>query len=236
MEFNKFVEKLKEEFPDKAIDISEGLELLKETINDSIEAIGNKINIAVRNRAFDKISIYSDMAKKADSFEKKIYEIMNLLEVEEIDISEETEEEIEKNIIPNYDEYVVDHNIEHNLYENFTHKRPFAFKLNDHKMVEVKTWQDMLIKTCEYLIAINEKKFLSFENNAAMNGKKNKYFSTNSSGMRKSRKVGGKIFVEINQSGNAIRNLVIKLLKEYNFKISQYKIYYRADYSTLNKE
>jgi hypothetical protein len=236
MEFNRFAEKLKEEFPDKAIDISEGLELLRQTINDSIETIGDKISTAVKNRDFEKINVYSDMVKEADIFEKKIYEVMNLLEVEEVDIEEETEEEIEKKTIPNYDEYVVDHNIEHNLYENFTHKRPFAFKLNDYKVIEVKTWQDLLIKTCEYLIAIDEKKFLSFENNDAMNGKKNKYFSTNPNDIRKARKVGEKIFVEINQSGNAIRNLIIKLLKEYDFKISEYKIYFRADYSNLNSK
>lgn len=35
----------------------------------------------------------------------------------------------------------------------------------------------MLLKTCEMFISIDLEKFLSFENNKNMNGKKNKYFS-----------------------------------------------------------
>jgi hypothetical protein len=52
--------------------------------------------------------------------------------------------------------------------------------------------------------------------------------------MRKPRKVADKIYVEINQSGNAIRNLIMKLLKEYNFSIGEFKVYFRADYTSLN--
>lgn len=68
-----------------------------------------------------------------------------------------------------------------------------------------------------------------------MNGKKIQYFSVNPENMRKPKIVNNKIYVEMNQSGNAIRNLIIKLLKEYNFKINEYKVYFRADYSNLNK-
>ncbi|MCG8538841.1 MAG: hypothetical protein MJA82_02735 [Clostridia bacterium] len=235
MELAYLIEKVKEESPDKAIDISESLDLLRTVINDTIEVFGDKINAAISNRDFESVNIYSDIAKEAHSYEGKIEEIMTMLEVEEIEINEETEEEIEKTTIPNYAEYVVDNKIEHTLYENFTHKRPFAFKLNEHQIIEVSTWQDMLIKTCEYLLAIDEEKFMNFENNEKMNGKKNKYFSTNPNSMRKARTVNHKIYVEINQSGNAIRNLIVKLLKEYDFKISEYKVYFRADYSTLNR-
>lgn len=47
--------------------------------------------------------------------------------------------------------------------------------------------------------------------------------------------IKGKIYVETLMSSNGFRNLVIKLLKEYNLKISDYKIYLRADYSELNQ-
>ncbi|MED0653094.1 hypothetical protein P4S88_03085 [Anoxybacillus geothermalis] len=42
-------------------------------------------------------------------------------------------------------------------------------------------------------------------------------------------------FVGVLMSSNGFRNLVIKLLKEYNLKISDYKIYLRADYSEWNQ-
>lgn len=235
MEFNNLVEKFKEEFPDKAIDISEGIELLRETIKDSIDAIGNRINKAITNREdFENLSVYYDMAKDAYGIEKKIQEIMNMLEVEEIEVSEETEEEIKKKTIPNYVDYIVDNNIEHTLYENFTHKRPFGFKFNENHVVEVSTWKDMLVKTCKILMVIDKNKFMSFESNDAMNGKKKKYFSANPNLMTKPRKIADNIYIETNQSGNAIRNLMVKLLKEYDFRINDYKVYFRADYTNLN--
>ena len=235
MDFNEVIDKLKEDFPDKAIDISESLELLREIINDAIEDIGNRINTAVTNRNFDNVTLYSNMAEEGYTYEKKIEDLITTLEVEKIDVPDETEEEVEKKTIPNYAEYVVDSKIEHTLYENFTHKRPAGFKINDHKLIEVKTWQDVLVKTSEILMSIDENKFTSFENSSEMNGKKNKYFSTKSSDLRKARSVDGKIFIEMNQSGNAIRNLIAKMLKKYGFKINEYKVYFRADYSNINE-
>lgn len=234
MELKYFIEKIKEECPDKAIDISESLELLRTVINDIIEVFGYKMNLAVSNRDFQRLNNYKNIAEKAYYYENKIDEIISLLDVEEIQINEETDEETEKRIVPNYEKYIVDNKIEHTLYENFTHKRPFGFKLNEDHIVEASTWKDILVKTCEILMAIDENKFMSFENNDAMNGKKKKYFSVNPNLMRKPRKIGDKIYIETNQSGNAIRNLIIKLLKEYNFKINDYKVYFRADYTNLN--
>ena len=39
MDIRELLTVIKDGFPDKAIDLSEGLELLKETINDSMSAI-----------------------------------------------------------------------------------------------------------------------------------------------------------------------------------------------------
>ncbi len=236
MDYQELVKRIKEEFPDKAIDIMESLELLRVVINDTVEAVGTKINTSFSQKQYDKIPYYSSMAEDIGVCEKKIEEMISMIDVDDLIVEEETDEEAEVKIIPNYSEYIVDHNSEHTLYENFTHKRPYGFKLNDQHIVEVKTWQDMLIKTCEYLLTIDEKKFMGFENKKTMNGKKNKYFSTNPDDMRKPRKVADKIYVEINQSGNAIRNLIMKLLKEYNFSIGEFKVYFRADYTSLNNK
>ena len=75
---------------------------------------------------------------------------------------------------------------------------------------------------------------MGFENSKNMNGKKNKYFSMNPDDMRKPVMVAGKVYVETNMSGNAIRNLILKMLKEYGFKASDYKVYFRADYTDIN--
>jgi hypothetical protein len=226
---------IKKEFPDKAIDISESLQLLREMINSTMEDVGNKVNTAFNNREFDNFRRYQDLGENIHRYESKIDEIIDFLDIESAPIEDEIDEDTGKKTIPNYADYIVDHNIEHTLYENLTHKRPFAFRINDSQLIEVKTWQEMFIRTCEFLIAVDENKFISFENNPKMNGKKNKYFSTNPSGMRKPIAVSDRIYVETNQSANGFRNLIINLLKEYNFKINEYKIYLSADYTELNK-
>lgn len=236
MGLEKLLIVIKEQFPNKAIDISESLELLKETINDIVESINNKMSKTYLKREFPASERYFNMGKEINKYEIKIDDIIDQLEVEEVEIEEETTEETEKRIIPNYEEYAVDKQVEHTLYENFTHMRPCGFKLNDDKVIEVSSFQEMLIKTSEYLIAIDKKRFLNFENKSRMNGKKNKYFSVKKSDIRKPKSISDIIYVETNMSGNCIRNLIIKMLKEYNFKINYYKVYFRADYSNINNE
>lgn len=100
------------------------------------------------------------------------------------------------------------------MYENFTHIRPFGFKINNNRLIEGRTWQEVLIKTSEILFNKYRTKLLSFENNKNMNGKKNKYFSCKAEGIRKPELVANSIYIETNMSENAIRNLIIKMLKQ----------------------
>lgn len=37
-------------------------------------------------------------------------------------------------------------------------------------------------------------------------------------------------------SANAIRNLTLKLLKEFNIPTNSFKVYLKADYTSLNKQ
>ncbi len=69
-----------------------------------------------------------------------------------------------------------------------------------------------------------------------MNGKKVIYFSRiKLPTMRAARKIeSANIYVETNLSANGIRNLLIKMLSKYNIKLSDYKIYLKADYSELH--
>ncbi len=224
---------VKEKFPNRAIDLSESLELLKETINDTMTSINNEVSQAYLNRKFNIVRELAQLGEDINEYEKKIEKLIEVLEVDNIieSIDGEENEEEERTLPTDYSDYYVDTNVEHTLYENFTHKRPFAFRINDNNIIEVKTWQEMLIKTCELLIAIDESKFYSFENKPSMNGKKCKYFAINESDIRKPKLVSGKIFVETNISGNGVRNLILKMLKEYGFKSNEYKVYLRADYT-----
>lgn len=236
MDLDMFFQELKESLPDKAIDISESLELLKETINDTMEAIAAKVNESIIARDLEKMKQYLDLVEQGHDYEVKIEEIIKMLDVEELAVKEEINENTGNKILPNYEEYVVDNKVEHTLYENFTHIRPFGFRIDGEELIEVKTWQEVFLKTCELLFYKDEKKFLQFENKPNMNGKKNKYFSVSVKGMRKPEMISSKIYVETNMSSNSIRNIIVKMLREYNIKVNDFKLYFRADYTNINRE
>ncbi|WP_152642975.1 hypothetical protein [Bacillus alveayuensis] len=238
MKLDELITALKQEFPEEAINLAESLVLVKETINDVMNAMNQKMSQAYIARNFDKSRAYMNMAETFHQFETRLEEIINELDVDNMDFNpdESDEDETTKHPARNYSQYEVDSNVEHTLYENLTHIRPYGFKINEHHIVKVKTWKEMLVKTCEFLIAIDEEKFLNFENVGYMNGKKNKYFSIDPRLLRKPEKVANKIYVETNMSSNSIRNLLIKLLKEYNFKVNEFKVYFRADYTALNSK
>lgn len=238
MNVDQVLQSLKTEFPNKAIDLAEGLDLLKEVINDTMIAINHKSNDAFNVRNFDERKQYDEMAQFIYVYEQKIENVIHLLDVDvtNLVIDSDTDEELEKKKIPNYADYLVDNNVEHTLKEDFTHKRPSAFRIKEDNIIEVKTWKEMMIKTAEFLLTIDSDKFLEFENISGMNGKKNKYFSASERGMNQPRLAGNKIYIETTMSGNSIRNLIVKMIKAYGFNTGDYKVYFRADYSELNQD
>ncbi len=143
--------------------------------------------------------------------------------------------DIQEKDIPNYRDYLVDTEVEHNLYEDLTHKRPCAFKIEGEK-IEARDWKGVLLKTVNYLGKKNPNVLKGFVDNPKMNGKKVIYFSrVELHTMRAPRKIdSANIFVETNLSANGIRNLLIKALNKYDIKLSDYKIYLKADYSDLH--
>lgn len=233
MEYQELLNNIKNEFPEKAIEIIECLELLRMVIDDTVDTIGEKVNESFSEKQYDKLPYYSKLAEEMETYEKKLKEVIDILDIEGLELEDKGEDEEKE--VPDYDKYTIDKNIEYSLYENFTHKRPYGFKLIDDRLIRVKTWQEMLIKVCENLIEVDEEKIIGFEELEHMNGKKKKYFSSKSKGMRNPKRVANKIYVETNQSANSIRNLLIKILKEYGLKTGDLKIYLRADYTGINK-
>ena len=152
----------------------------------------------------------------------------------EADIVEQTDEE-EKRVIPDYNKYIVDNTVPHTLYEDFDFKRPISFKLKDTKFM-VSTWIDVFKSTCEVLYKKDTLTFRSFIDDKNMNGRKKSYFSLTESNIRKPRKLEcADIYIESNLSANSIKQIIIKMLRKYNIKITDYLVYFRADYTELNK-
>src|SRR5699024_2639170 len=142
---------------------------------DTVDRIGENVNESFSEKQYDQLPYYSTMAEEMESYEKKMKAGIDTWNLEDLELESKAEVDAETKI-PDYDKYTIDKNIEYSLYENVTHKRPYAFKLLDDRLIRVKTWQEMLIKVCESLIVVDEKKIIGFEVLEHMNGKKKKYF------------------------------------------------------------
>lgn len=235
----KVFEFLGEEVPSSVGDIREALDLLATSIDTAIEQVGEKVTKSFANKDFKKAAELSLNSEELDSISKKIQEVIGDLDtiIDDRNIEEDSKEinEVYEKSIPNYGDYLVDTEVEHNLYEDLTHKRPCAFKIEGTR-VEIKDWKGALVETINYLAKKDPSIVRSFVDDSKMNGKKVIYFSrVKLPTMRAAREIkSANIYVETNLSANGIRNLLIKMLNKYNIKLSDYKIYLKADYSELH--
>ena len=230
MTVEKLIEGLKYYVPKNVVDLFESLDLVKETIGDTLNHLDTEVTEALKNRDFEtrkKLNTLIDELQELDA-------ILTLLEIDYSVRSEESNDEIKKDI-PNYEDYIVDTNVEHTLYENFQHKRPYGFMVNDDKLIKVNSWKEMNVQTCYMLYTIDKEKFHSFVDSKKMNGKKRKYFSTNSKGMRDPILIENDVYIEGHDNSNGHRNRIIKMLKQYNFSVDKYKVFLRADYTNMNQ-
>lgn len=229
MELTDLLKIIKEYFPEKAVDLSETLGLLQDTLDDTRNEIKKLIIEFYDQGRHEKIEPHNRLGAALLDYIGRIQEIQSALEPDEK--VHDSRLEVENQEISDYSEYIVDSQVIHNLHEDFTYKRPAAFELNGQK-IEVKTWQQMLCKTCEMLLQKDTELFAHLEHDPAMRGRKQKLFSTNTTDMRNPCKLqDSELYVETNLSANAIRNLIIKILGRFGVRNADYKVYLRADYS-----
>jgi len=227
----------KSEFPNDVVDIRDSIDLLYQCLNSTVKNINIKAATAFSEREFDKMSILSDCVKQIDEVQVKLESYSSLLDleddVEEFIVSNKSSE-MEDKKMPNYADYAVDSDVAYALIEDFTHKRPAAFSLFGKRM-EASGWKYVFVLTCEELVTINKDIFCGFLNDKSMQGRKVAYFAQDSTGMRKPEKIAGTdIYATTNMSANNIRNIISKMLGKYNINSSDYKIYLKADYTTLH--
>ncbi|WP_252246924.1 hypothetical protein [Clostridium sp. ZBS4] len=227
---------LNKKFPKCANDLKEGIELLENVVQSTIDIIEEKSGeIIKKERDFSKADDYRKKESILNVVALKLQEVMDNLSIETEPEDNLTIEEKEEKEIPNYNEYLVDSNVQHTLYEDFTHKRPIAFELNGEKY-DVRDWKDMLLQTCNIISTIDKELIMSFPKNERMNGKKVTYFAYKEEDIvRAPRKLENlDLYVSTNHSANSIRNIIINILREYKISVSAFKIYLRADYSELH--
>ncbi|WP_027127961.1 hypothetical protein [Fusobacterium perfoetens] len=209
------------------------LELQKDILDEISKELANKyISELINNKEFEKATESIEFIKEIN---KKSQEIEKLLD-KRLELDEEIKEASEVNNLKDYDKYRVDENEKHSLYEIFRHKRPCAFII-ENKRIEANSWKEVLINTCEYLGEKDSRILSKIVKEEKIKGRKRSLLSTNKKDMygpEYLKLVDG--YVETNLSADGIRNLIKKLLKEYNIQLTKYFVFLRADYTELNSD
>lgn len=238
----EFVEFIKENFPEKSIELADALDILNMVFDDIYDLIRVRFN--EYHIAQNLTGASSLIEKSKDTLEIKniILNYKDLLidELEEENtITEEyTDDDIEPRNCPNYNDYCVDTSIPHTLYEDFTHTKACGFEFCGVRY-ETKNMRGVLVALCEILVMEDKNKMQNFVHDPTMKGRKVSYFSNHmiiEDDIVKNEKIGdSEIYVWINLSCNQIRNVIRRVIKKYNYKLNDFKIYLRADYTALHK-
>ncbi len=235
---DKLIEFLKTEFPNDAMELQECIDLLNQCISGSIESIKTSFNAAIDCRDTEKLSILTGYLSIIDGVQNRLDEYSNKLQIDddlEGQIVEQAMSESEEKKLPDYGSLRVDEKIPHNLYDDYTHKRPSGFELFGQRY-DAKEWKDVLVQTCEILSSKDISKFQGFVADKTMQGRKVHYFCQDMKSIRAPRRITGTdIYVMTNMSANQIRNIIEKMLRKYSIKIHEFKIYLKADYTSLHE-
>lgn len=256
MNIEKLIEFVNSEFPDNATEIRSAIELMSEALSTYTNNIRSKYYEYSSFEYFetDKFSLLRNnqeelhnIIKTLNSYIEKLTpnfsmdedgsendELTRLIEADEG--SAEQKELIKKCDI-NYNDpaFNVNPNKPHTLYENFTYTKPCAIEIED-KRIEVAYWKELLAKTCDYLFAKDEKLFRSFLSREDMNGSNRKYFSTIKQELASPQRIkNSDIYVIGNISANQARNIIIRMLGEFNIPRRLFTIYLSRDLSSLHK-
>lgn len=230
----KLINFIKIEFPKDALEIQYGIELLNQCIGGSVESVKNAFAVAIDNRDFDKLNTLQDALKTIDEIQSKLEKYIDMIQVDENIEKEIIQRELDgDNIkeIPDYASLRVDENIPHTLYDDYTYKRPAGFEIYGKRYI-AKDWKEVFVYTCEVLAQVDRDKFQNFLLDKSMQGRKIQYFCKDASLIRAPRKIKGTdIFVMTNMSANQIRNVIERMLRKYNLKVNDYKLFLKADYT-----
>ncbi|NLN64936.1 MAG: hypothetical protein GX144_05940 [Clostridiaceae bacterium] len=211
------------EFPKESKDLFESISLLKESLNDIMNTIENRLAKSVESRDIASMEKYTGIAKDISIFEDYINHIVARSDIRTSkEVFTEPDEVISNIGMPGDNTLQIDKKAEHTLYEDFTYIRPYGFRFRNRTHI-CKTWREVLLKTCEVLFMLNKKRFVGFAET------RNALFSTNPKDLRVPENICGAIFVEANLSSNSIKQLIIELLTEFGFVIEDYVVYFRAD-------
>lgn len=227
---------IREKYKERGIELAEGIGLMNIVLEDILSELTGDINKLMMDNKYDIAQTYMKAHESVNGYIARNHDLIGLLEPQDDDIIQDEDIEDERmRGQPDYERYAVNRNIPRSLYESFKHKRPHAFEIKDYKQ-EAFTWKEVFLKTSKFLYQQNPNIMNQFPDDKHMNGRTRAHFSFIKDNLREPIKIeGSNIYLETNQSADSIRQIIIKMLRKYDIKTSDFIVYFRADYSELHE-
>lgn len=233
---DKLIEFLLRETPSHAKELQSDLGLLSSSIENTQSAIEGMMQTL--DDDYSKIGEYYTMSRRLKKLNDELSELEKLFGTKN---AQEQEDDDELNIIQkstqtNYSDYKVDESVSHGLFENYTHKRPVAFSLEENRY-SARDWKQVLRIVCEVLNQKDSKLFDSFVRDKDMQGSTRIYFAYTNDRMYDGKRVSGSnVYIETNHNANGICSIITNMLEKYNIPVTSMHIYLRSDYTPLHSD
>ncbi|SMP64254.1 hypothetical protein SAMN06265222_108197 [Neorhodopirellula lusitana] len=118
----------------------------------------------------------------------------------------------------------------HLLNEDFTYKRPYGFILDGYATTGVTTWQRLYELVCRNLVSRDESRFRSLHDHSDFISNRGHHTVTpDAKSLRKAMRLADGLFVESNLSANSIRDVILRMLDEYEIPLENMKVFLRED-------
>lgn len=124
----------------------------------------------------------------------------------------------------------LDREIPHGLDEDFTFKRPFGFILDGQATTGLTTWRRLYELVCANLVARDVQRMRALYDHADfVSNRGNRTIENDPQQLRKAMQIADGLYIESNLSANGIRDIIRRLLHQYEIPIEQMKVYLQQD-------
>jgi len=222
----KLLQFIIENYPKKAYEISEVIDMLVYEMDEVIDMINSSISEKSKERKYNEARLHIEKAKDIELFKQELINMNDKMKQDLVNsINASTEQEEKKdNPAASAKEISVRETL--TIDDDPTGLRPYQFKIRD-KIMRVFDWRDLYVKTCEYFAAIDPVKLTQYVNDPKMNGKLKPYFSYEiDRNMVYPRKLkSADLYIETGIGTRKYLNLIREMLIDYGIAFSDYEIY-----------
>lgn len=164
-------------------------------------------------------------AQVAEDISVMVMQFTNVRSAEEATESTATSREARDRVIAE-----LDRRTPHHLDEDFTYKRPYAYRLQDHAVTGTTTWRALYEDVLRHLRMVDMEVFRSLpDREEQISRRGSPHFARSPDALRVAAHLEEDIYIEINMSAKMIVTMIQTVLPLFGLKESDMKVYLRED-------